>query len=257
MQAAPEPFLKAIAPDQEALVVCVACLFTWYGLADVCARESLPFVLGHALDMQALPGGNATHDSIDAPNIAVLLRGGLLPQASGSPAEMRATRDLRRRRRHFLRKRAAGRTHVQHTHRQSNLPAIGQKMAYQANRAGVAERLPDPAGPQSIAVDLALMGHDDQLLRDVERSILTTAQPHDANTLSLRRTVPGLGESLSLVLLDDIHDRQRFPRGQDVVSDCRLIKWAKASAGKRYGTAGSKMGNASLTGAFADAAVLV
>jgi hypothetical protein len=49
MKAAPEPFLKAIAPDREDLVVCVEGLFTWYGLADLCAREGLPFVLGHAL----------------------------------------------------------------------------------------------------------------------------------------------------------------------------------------------------------------
>jgi hypothetical protein len=28
-KAAPEPFLKAIAPYREAMVVCVACLFTW------------------------------------------------------------------------------------------------------------------------------------------------------------------------------------------------------------------------------------
>jgi len=49
MQAAPEPFLKAIAPYRDGLVVAVACIFTWYWLADLCAQEGLPFVLGHAL----------------------------------------------------------------------------------------------------------------------------------------------------------------------------------------------------------------
>jgi hypothetical protein len=29
MQAAPEPFLKALAPYREDLVVCVECIFTW------------------------------------------------------------------------------------------------------------------------------------------------------------------------------------------------------------------------------------
>ena len=29
MNAAPEPFLKAIAPDRDGVVVAVACLFTW------------------------------------------------------------------------------------------------------------------------------------------------------------------------------------------------------------------------------------
>ena len=75
------------------------------------------------------------------------------------------------------------------------------KIAYKANRAGVAERFPAPAVPKSIAVDLALLGHDDQLRRARELSGLTTAQQHDATTLSRRRPVPGLGAILSLGLL--------------------------------------------------------
>jgi hypothetical protein len=49
MKAAPEPFLKAMAPYREGLVVAVECLFTWYGLADLGAHEGIAFVLGHAL----------------------------------------------------------------------------------------------------------------------------------------------------------------------------------------------------------------
>src|SRR6266511_4555144 len=52
---------------------------TW--LADLCAREGIPFVLGHALSMKAIHGGKAKHAKIDAPKMAVLLRGGMLPQA--------------------------------------------------------------------------------------------------------------------------------------------------------------------------------
>jgi transposase len=109
---------------------------------------------------------------------------------------------------------------------------------------------------KSIAVDRALIGHSDQRLRDVELSILTTAEPHDANTLDLLRTVPGIGEIRSLVLLDEIHDLQHFPRVQDFVSYGRLVTCAKASAGKRDGTSGSKIGHAYLTWAFSEAAVL-
>jgi transposase len=94
MKAGPEPFLKAIAPYREDLVVCVEGIFTWYWLADLCTTEGIPFVLGHALYMKAIHGGKATHDTIDAHKIAVLRRGGRLPQASVSPAAMRATRAL-------------------------------------------------------------------------------------------------------------------------------------------------------------------
>jgi transposase len=206
--------------------------------------------------MKAIHGGKAKNDTSDAHKIAVLLRGGMLPQAYVSPAAMRATRDLLRRRMHLMRKRAALLAHIQKTTSQYNLPEIGTKLAYKANRNGVAERFLDPAVPKSIEVDLALIDHYDRLLRDMELSILKTAKQHDANTLYLLRTVPGIGEILSLVLLYEIHDIQRFPRVQDFVSYCRVVKCAKESAGKRYGTSGTKMGNAYLKWAFSEAAVL-
>jgi len=256
MPAGPDPFLKAITPYREDLVVCVECICTWYWLADLCARAAIPFVLGHALYMKAIHGGKAKNDKIDAQKIAVLLRGGMLPQAYVYPADMRATRDLLRRRMHFMRKRAELLAHVQNTNSQYNLPEIGKKIAYKANRDGVAERFPDPAVHKSIEVDLALIGHYDDLLHDVELSILKAAKQDNANTLYLLRTVPGIGEILRLVLLYEIHDIQRFSRVQDFVSYCRLVKCAKESAGKRYGTSGTKIGNAYLKWAFSEAAVL-
>ena len=48
----------------------------------------------------------------------------------------------------------------------------------------------------------------------------------------------------------------RFPRVQDFVSYCRLVKCAKESNGKRLGTSGKKIGNVHLRWAFAEAAVL-
>jgi hypothetical protein len=114
---------------------------------------------------------------------------------------MRGTRDLLRRRMHLMRQRAELLAHIQHTNSQYNLPEIGKKIAYKAHRDGVAERFPEPAVQKSIAVDVALIDHDDQLLRDVELSIGKTAKPHHAHTLYLLRTVPGIGAILSLVLL--------------------------------------------------------
>ena len=235
MKTDPEAFLKAIAPYRQGIVVAVECMFTWYWLADLCADEGIPFVLGHALYMKAIHGGKAKNDKIDSQKIAALLRGGMLPQAYVYPAQMRATRDLLRRRMHLAHKRAELLAHVQNTNSQYNLPAIGKKIAYKANRDGVAERFADPAVQKSIEVDLALITYYDELLRDVELTIVKTAKHHDANTLYLLQTVPGIGKILSLVLLYEIHDIDRFPRVQDFVSYCRLVKCARESAGKRYG----------------------
>jgi hypothetical protein len=189
LPAGPEPFLKAIAPSREDLVVWGACIFTWSWLADLCPRAGLPFVLGHALSRKAMHGGKAKHDTIAAHKIAVLLRGGRLPQAYVDPAARRATRDVRRRRRHCLRQRAERWAHIQQTTSQANRPEIGKKIASTANRDGGAERVPEPAVQQRMAVDLALMGHDDPRLRDVALSLGRMAKHHDANTLSLGRAL--------------------------------------------------------------------
>jgi hypothetical protein len=73
----------------------------------LCADQGSPFGLGQALDRQAIHGGKATNETIDAPKMAALLRGGRLPQAYVDPAALRATRDVLRRRTHWMRKRAA------------------------------------------------------------------------------------------------------------------------------------------------------
>jgi hypothetical protein len=39
--AEPEAFLAAVAPYRDGLVVAAECIFTWYCLADPCAREKL------------------------------------------------------------------------------------------------------------------------------------------------------------------------------------------------------------------------
>ena len=88
----PDVFLKAIAPFRESLVVAVECIFTWYWLADLCAREGIDFVLGHALYMKAIHGGKAKNDRIDALKIATLLRGGMLPQSYVYPPVLRLWR---------------------------------------------------------------------------------------------------------------------------------------------------------------------
>jgi len=256
MKASPDALLKVVAPYREDIVVAVECIFTWYWLADLCAQEEIPFVLGHALYMKAIHGGKAKNDKIDAHKIAVLLRGGMLPQAYVYPAEMRATRDLLRRRMSLMRQRAALLTHVQQTNSQYNLPEIGKKIAYKANREGVAERFPDPAVQKSIEVDLALLGYYDGLLTELELCIVNTAKERHAQVFYRLRSIPGVGKILALVLLYEIHDIHRFPRVQEFVSYCRLVKCAKESAGKRYGTSGTKIGNAYLKWAFSEAAVL-
>jgi hypothetical protein len=145
---------------------------------------------------------------------------------------------------------------VQQTTSPYNLPEIGQNLAYQANRDGVAEHGAEPAGHKRLAVDCALLTDDDPLLSALEWSLVKRATPHEANTCYRRRAVPGVGTIRARVRRDDIHDSRRLPRVQDVAAYGRLVTCARPSAGKREGNSGPPIGTADLTWACSDAAVL-
>jgi hypothetical protein len=96
----PERFLRAVAPYRDDLVGGVECIFCWYWLADLCAEQDIPFVLGHALYMKAIHGSGA------------------FPMAYVYPRGMRATRDLLPRGLIFMRRRSELFTHIRMTFHQ-------------------------------------------------------------------------------------------------------------------------------------------
>ena len=155
-----------------------------------------------------------------------------------------------------MRKRAELRAHIQNTNSQYHLPEFGKKLAYKGNRDGVEEHCPDPSVRKTIEMDVALIDHYDKLLSEVDLYIPRTAKGYDAQSFSRLQSVPGIGKILALVILYEIQDMHRFPRVQDFVSSCRLVKCMKESAGKRLGPWGKKIGTPQLKWAFSEAAVL-
>ena len=252
----PVRFLLAISPFREDLVVAVECVYSWYWLGDLCNREGIAFVLGHALYMKSIHGAKAKSDKIDSEKIAVLLRGGLLPVAYAYPPEMRATRDLMRRRLHFVRQRGALLAHIQITHHQYNVAAPGKRITYRSNREGIGDAFADSSVRQTVAADLALADHYEVVVGDLELAVLRQARIHDPHALALLTSFPGIGKVLALTILYEIHDIARFPTVGDFASYSRLVKCQHSSNGKSLGTAGAKIGNAYLKWAFSEAAVL-
>jgi transposase len=206
--------------------------------------------------MRAIHGGKAQNDKIDAHKSAVLLRGGMFPPASVYPAALGATRDLLRRRCHLVRKRAELLAHIHNTNSQYTLPEISKRLANKANREDVADHFPDPSLRKTIEVEVSLLDHYHQLLGEVERYLTRSAKAHEVQTVARLPSVPGIGQILAVVMLYERQDIERFPRVQDFVSYCRLVKCAQESHGKRLGTSGKKLGTVHLRWACAEAAVL-
>jgi transposase len=258
LPASPAALLGALAPFREGLVVGCECMFAWYWLADLCERESIPFVLGHALAMKAIHGGKAKNDRLDAATLAGLLKGGFFPMAYVYPKDKRDTRDLLRRRSFFVRQRAQLSAHIQNTNSQRNRPPFDKKLTYKGNRSEqIADRFEHPSTKLSIQADLELIEAFDEQIAALERHLRKSAKVDDPTTFGFVQTVPGIGEILGLVMLYEIDAIRRFPEVGNFLSYSRLVVGKHESNGKVKGPGKRKIGNAHLKWAFSEAASLM
>lgn len=256
LPAEPEPFLRAIEPFQDGLLVGCECVHCWYWLADACRDAAIPFALGHAWAMKAVHGSKTKCDRKDAEAIARLLRGGNFPPAYAYPRERRALRDLLRARLRLVRQRAELYAHVHTARRQANLPPVGADVRYKSKRAGVVADIQDPLVRRRVETDLALLEPLDAAIRRLEADIEDAAQEHYPAELAALRSTPGVGPVIALTILLEIDTVTRFDTRQQFCSYARLTGARQDSAGRCTGTGNRKQGNAWLKWAFSEAAVL-
>jgi hypothetical protein len=99
-------------------------------------------VLGNKLYTNANHGDKPKTDKIDSHQIAVLLRGSMLPQAYVYPKGVRETCELLRRRTFLVRCRVEALVHLSNTNSQYNPPSVEL-------RIGAGSRLPDTTNTKS------------------------------------------------------------------------------------------------------------
>ena len=256
LTAAPEPFLKAVRPFRESVVVACECMHCWYWLADLCRDHDISFALGHALAMKAVHGSKTKCDRHDAEAIARLLRGGNFPLAYAYPKERRGLRDLLRARLRLVRQRAELYGHVHTARRQANLPPVASELKVKSRRAAAAADLADPFVRRRVETHLALLEPLDTTIRRLEADVEDAAREHYPTELAVLQTTPGVGPILSLTILLEIDAIERFDTRQQFCSYARLCGAVQESAGKRVGVGNKKAGNAWLKWAFSEAAVL-
>ena len=248
--------LSLITPYLDDLVLGVECMHCWYWVADFCEAQGIHFILGHALYMRAIHGGKAKNDRIDSLKIAQLMLGGNFPLAYVYPREMRATRDLLRRRTNLVRHGANLKAHVANTTSQYNLPPNKVNLKNVSAREQLRHSFPSPAVQKMIDLDMAVLECYHHELSQIEWYLEQQAKKHRPVYLNLLRTIPGIGRILALTILYEIGDIERFESVQKFASYSRLVKCKAESAGKSYGSQGAKIGNAHLKWAFSEAAVL-
>jgi transposase len=256
ISASPPKLQALLEPYMGNVVLGVECMHCWYWVSDFCDDLGIDFILGHALYMKAIHGGKAKNDRIDSFKIASLMRGGNFPLAYVYPKEMRATRDLLRRRMKIVRHGAHLKAHVSNTTSQYNLPPNKVNLKNLAARDQLRSAFPDPVVQRNIDLDMAVIECYAKELGKIEWYVEQQARCHQPMHLHILRSVSGIGRILALTIIYEIGDINRFDSVQQFASYARLVKCKAESAGKSYGTKGGKIGNAHLKWAFSEAAVL-
>jgi len=218
----------------------------WYWISDLCEEYGIQFFLGHALYMKAIHCGKTKNDRIDSFKIAMVMRGGNFSLAYVYPKEMRATRDLLRRRTRMVRRGAMLKAHAVNTLGQYNLPPSKVYLNNPGGRSQLAAAFTDPDVQRNIDLDLAIVDCYQHELKKLEWHLEQQAKLHDPASLNVLKTIPGVGRILALTILYEVGDIQRFESVQKFASYARLVKCKAESAGKVYGTQGNKIGNAQL-----------
>lgn len=237
-------FKKILAPYLPDIAVGVESTFNYYWLYDGCLEAGIPFYLGHAAYMKAIAGNKKKNDPLDAETIAHLMRSNLFPQAYPYPSEMRAVRDLLRRRHRLVRHRSEAYTHVQLLLRQQGICDFrGKDVKSISGKKQILKSVADPDVYYLVNSDLLLIDQLDNLLSEIEKQIKTRACQHNGMDYSLLKTVTGVGDMLALSILYETHDINRFPKVQNYASYCRVIRVQRSSAGKNQYGRNQKMGN--------------
>ena len=206
---------------------------------------------------QGHPRGKNKNDRIDSEKLAHLLRSNLIPPAYVYPTQQRPLRALLRQRIFYVWRRAQLLARI-HSHQLAHNPVPAKQSRW--TRDPWEEQLLKaelhPLRQLALSNDLAMIGHFDHQIFEVEKQLQRQTQQVAPREYALLQTVPGIGEHLGLTILYEIGDIHRFPTVKDFLSYCRLVKGTVASAGKIKGLRGAKLGNPYLRWAFGEAAVI-
>jgi len=248
-------FLKLLEPYLPDITIAVESTFNWYFLKDFCDSQKIPFMIGHALYMKHIHGGKAKNDRIDSRKIADLLRGNLLPPSYCYPSQLRSARDLMRRRIHLVRERASLLAHISIVGHQFNM-VITDAQKKKTVRKELLKRFKFDANIySSIKANLEIIEALDKTIKRLDLDIRQFALKEARHSFQILKTIQGSGDTISLSILYEIDDINRFKSVKDFTSYARLVKCKAESAGKSYGYSGAKIGNPHLKWAFSELAI--
>lgn len=245
--------LAVLEPHRGQLAgVVVESTYNWYWLVDGLQAAGYAVKLANTVAMRRYDGLKHSGDEEDAVQLAHLLRLGILPTGYIHPPRERALRDLARKRLQLVRSR------TQHVLAVENI--VARERGAAPSCSAVKRLTPEGVEALGLGMDvglavkanLAVIAALNQQIAILEARLLEEAKPRPE--YGLLRSIPGIGEVLSIVILLETGEIGRFAAVGNFASYARCVDSARYSNGRKKGEGNTKNGNAYLAWAFVEAA---
>lgn len=232
--------------------VAVESTFNWYWLVDGLQDAGFTVHLVNTAAVKQYDGLKHSGDFSDARHLAHLMRLGILPTGYIYPRELRAVRDLLRKRSQLVRQRSTQILSIENLLAR-NLGAHAGGNEIKRWKDNDIDKMPLlDEQRQALKANLAVMRCLDEQATALERSILAKAKTRE--DYQALKTVSGIGEVLALTIALETGDVGRFDDPGNFASYARTVDSRRESNGKKKGEGNTKCGNKHLAWAFIEAA---
>lgn len=232
--------------------IVVESTYNWYWLVDGLMEHGHAVHLANTSGIAQYEGLKYTDDKHDARWLAHLLRLGILPQGYIYPKQCRPVRDLLRKRGQMVRQRTANLLSIESLFSRNFGSRINANRIKRLDSQEIGELVPNEDLALAIKANLAMLQCADEQIDKLEKVVLERVRVKDE--YELLKTVPGIGQILSLTIMLETGAIARFPTVGDYASYSRCVKSDKISNGKKKGRGNTKNGNKYLAWAYVEAA---
>jgi transposase len=232
--------------------IAVESTFNWYWLVDGLIEAGYRVHLVNTTAVQQYEGLKYTDDKHDARWLAQLLRLGILPEGYIYPRELRAVRDLLRKRAQLVRQRTAQILSIQNLVSRNTGSGISGHVVKQLDDDSINRMIPEPDRALAVKSNVTVMKCLNEQIHRLEKIVKSRAvlDPRFKPLLS----VDGIGTILGLTIMLETGDIGRFSKVGQYASYCRCVDTKKMSNFKKKGEGNRKNGNKYLSWAFVEAA---
>jgi transposase len=245
--------LAALDPFKENLeAVVVESTYNWYWLVDGLQEEGYKVHLANPSAIKQYEGLKHTDDKWDSFWLAHLRRLNILPEGYIYPKEERPVRDLLRRRLLFVRQRTSQILSLQSAIARNLSLKMSGRAIKKLKEEDAEDLFDSPSLVLTAKSNIEVIQFLTQTIRTIEKALLSQIKLR--KEFRLLKTLPGIGDILSLTIMLEVGDIGRFAKVGNYSSYCRCVNSKKLSNGKKKGENNRKNGNKYLSWAYVEAA---